>query len=658
MANKDQSLDERCRRCGHTKAAHELPSINVCSQFLPSAETATAACHDDALPSKTVTVLTAAKIAELTTKFPNLGIDTFVHERDYNQAENSRVGLQQRLERLQRERDKYFGDWAELSQDDGKKDREIERLKTQNKNLLDTVASKQAKLDHQEKYWAQFNHYPKGIIPPAPTTCCEQTYENGKGDGFLEREELREKIAALTRERDCARRCLEMCQEQQRASANQATQVSNSKTNELKKYYAEIVGIDGAECEAMSPTRWAIDKIERLQRESAELIHDNERLMKSLTAEVNADEMSPQASKLNFIWSWDANANTWRLSTTEMGDGLVAGYDHLAGYYERRLIEEIERQREEIAKYKAWSQSCDPSPAIQATIAELDAWTPSSAGDEWLRVHCLGLLRGQLPAVETAAPQTDHGVNLAKAVENYLKAHDILSGVQSADKATGQNDANDGGIQDTANDTWRAMRLAFHEYRKHSPEKTATACSCPSHLCMQAAGALAEGFVCRNAVKGEAGRTAALATFTEYFVRNYPGPTTIISDPTWHAPKIFRAALHAIKTEMLGGAQSVSLTEPEGEHRTVTPAVKAPAECPNCEQKYDKDGRCPCVSENAAPKRQPPREDQTKPDALVRCAFCDTQVINGEAFSYARSCCEAGQKFDMSNGIPVNGDAG
>lgn len=44
-------------------------------------------------------------------------------------------------------------------------------------------------------------------------------------------------------------------------------------------------------------------------------------------------------------------------------------------------------------------------------------------------------------------------------------------------------------------------------------------------------------------------RTAALATFSEYFVRNYPGPNTIISDPNWHAPKIFRAALHAIESE-------------------------------------------------------------------------------------------------------------
>jgi hypothetical protein len=37
-------------------------------------------------------------------------------------------------------------------------------------------------------------------------------------------------------------------------------------------------------------------------------------------------------------------------------------------------------------------------------------------------------------------------------------------------------------------------------------------------------------------------RTAALASFAEYFVKNYPGPHTIIGDPTWHAPKVFRAA--------------------------------------------------------------------------------------------------------------------
>ena len=46
-------------------------------------------------------------------------------------------------------------------------------------------------------------------------------------------------------------------------------------------------------------------------------------------------------------------------------------------------------------------------------------------------------------------------------------------------------------------------------------------------------------------------REEALAIFCDYFVKNYPGPNTIIGDPHWHAPKIFRAAKHAIETAML-----------------------------------------------------------------------------------------------------------
>lgn len=41
---------------------------------------------------------------------------------------------------------------------------------------------------------------------------------------------------------------------------------------------------------------------------------------------------------------------------------------------------------------------------------------------------------------------------------------------------------------------------------------------------------------------------AALREFTEYFVKNYPGPHTIIMDPNWHAPRIFRAAKRALRT--------------------------------------------------------------------------------------------------------------
>ena len=37
--------------------------------------------------------------------------------------------------------------------------------------------------------------------------------------------------------------------------------------------------------------------------------------------------------------------------------------------------------------------------------------------------------------------------------------------------------------------------------------------------------------------------SAAQQEFTEWFVKNYPGPDTIIHDPLWHAPKIYRAAM-------------------------------------------------------------------------------------------------------------------
>lgn len=41
-------------------------------------------------------------------------------------------------------------------------------------------------------------------------------------------------------------------------------------------------------------------------------------------------------------------------------------------------------------------------------------------------------------------------------------------------------------------------------------------------------------------------RESALADFTAWFVANYPGPDTIISDPLWHAPRVFRAAERAL----------------------------------------------------------------------------------------------------------------
>jgi hypothetical protein len=38
----------------------------------------------------------------------------------------------------------------------------------------------------------------------------------------------------------------------------------------------------------------------------------------------------------------------------------------------------------------------------------------------------------------------------------------------------------------------------------------------------------------------------ALANFSGWFCRNYPGPDTIIHKPEWHAPKVFRAAAYAL----------------------------------------------------------------------------------------------------------------
>ena len=45
-------------------------------------------------------------------------------------------------------------------------------------------------------------------------------------------------------------------------------------------------------------------------------------------------------------------------------------------------------------------------------------------------------------------------------------------------------------------------------------------------------------------------KAKALEQFTDYFVRNYPGPDTIIYDPKWHAPKIFAAAYSAISAAL------------------------------------------------------------------------------------------------------------
>lgn len=67
-------------------------------------------------------------------------------------------------------------------------------------------------------------------------------------------------------------------------------------------------------------------------------------------------------TNLRFGWTWDADARNWRLSTTDMGDELVAGYDHMAGYYERQLIEEIERLRGQSPENEALEQAFHAEP--------------------------------------------------------------------------------------------------------------------------------------------------------------------------------------------------------------------------------------------------------------------------------------------------------
>src|SRR5258708_13549700 len=64
-----------------------------------------------------------------------------------------------------------------------------------------------------------------------------------------------------------------------------------------------------------------------------------------------------------------------------------------------------------------------------------------------------------------------------------------------------------------------------------------------------------------ESVREEARRIDALAEFTEYFVANYPGPSTIIHDPKWHAPKIFRAAERALQRAPARVAEGESVRE-------------------------------------------------------------------------------------------------
>ena len=53
----------------------------------------------------------------------------------------------------------------------------------------------------------------------------------------------------------------------------------------------------------------------------------------------------------------------------------------------------------------------------------------------------------------------------------------------------------------------------------------------------------------------------ALANFTAWFCRNYPGPDTLIHRPEWHAPKVFRAAADALARWGRPTPQPVAVSE-------------------------------------------------------------------------------------------------
>jgi hypothetical protein len=67
----------------------------------------------------------------------------------------------------------------------------------------------------------------------------------------------------------------------------------------------------------------------------------------------------------------------------------------------------------------------------------------------------------------------------------------------------------------------------------------------------------------------------ALANFSGWFCRNYPGPDTIIHKPEWHAPKVFRAAADAIARYGTPAIQPVPVSE----------RLPGPEDC-------DEQGRC------------------------------------------------------------------
>jgi hypothetical protein len=96
---------------------------------------------------------------------------------------------------------------------------------------------------------------------------------------------------------------------------------------------------------------------------------------------------------------------------------------------------------------------------------------------------------------------------------------------------------------------------------------------------------------------------AAKKHFAEYFIRNYPGPNTIISRPAWHAPKLFRAALYAL--------EAAALTQPP------TPvAVPVGEAMGGAWVKRSRDGRALPAGTKLYATPQPPAQPQAHADLL------------------------------------------
>lgn len=66
-------------------------------------------------------------------------------------------------------------------------------------------------------------------------------------------------------------------------------------------------------------------------------------------------------------------------------------------------------------------------------------------------------------------------------------------------------------------------------------------------------------------------REEAFREFEQWFIANYPGPETIISDPAWHAPKIFRSATH--RQDKAHAAALERLAERDAENAVLRDAI-------------------------------------------------------------------------------------